>query len=112
MVKIYIVFTVILACIMTGCSAGGKVLSLGPDTYTVSNQVAPVAGGSVTAKERSLQDAADFSKNIGKQVFVTNLIESSNQIDYSVTFKCLREGDPELERPTYEASPDVVVRVE
>ncbi len=101
----------IAICLLAGCSFGGQVQSMGPDTYTVSNQVAPVSGGSVAAREMALQEANAFCEKQGKSVLVTNTSESYGT-DYSVTFRCLLSDDPDLKRPTYQAAPDLVVRVQ
>ena len=104
-----LVATIVLA----GCAQSSGVMKLGPDTYTVSTHAAPAAGGTSGAKGRSLTEANNHCASMGKEILVTNISTGASGHmpggTSDVTFKCLAEGDPELQRPSYESGADIVV---
>lgn len=76
---------------------------MGPETYFVSATAAPVRGGSAAARPIALAEANAHCARLKKQILVKN-IENAD-----VTFRCLEPGDPELKRPEYKKSPDIVI---
>ena len=85
-------------------------MKLGPDTYTVSASKHYTSGGAV-AKTNALQAANKYCETIGKEVLVTNTQDGFDVPFYtsSVTFNCLDRADPQLKRPVYRKSPDVLI---
>jgi hypothetical protein len=59
------------ACCLSGCARSTGVLPAGPDTYTLTERVAPVAGGADAAEANALQKANEFCA-AKDRVFVAN----------------------------------------
>lgn len=108
--KKIVVFAVL---VLTGCAQSSGVLKMGPDTYTVSTHAAPARGGTSGAKSLSLTEANQYCAGMGKEIFVTHVETRASEHlpggTADVTFRCLAEGDPELQRPDYEPAADLVV---
>jgi hypothetical protein len=88
---------------LTGCAMSTGILPAGPDTYTVSEHFAPIRGGSTTAQQTALTEANAFCAGQGRQFLPVDMLTpfSANPYgttNYSVTFRCLLPGDPELAR--------------
>jgi len=103
--------TGLLVMAVSACSSTGSVLTLGPDTYRVSASQHNLTGGAPAAEERALQTAQAYCTNMGKQVLVTN---TSSDFDrplytFSANFRCLAQGDADLQRPTYRSAPNLVI---
>jgi hypothetical protein len=86
---------------LTACSMGTGILPAGPDTYTVTERRAPVLGGSTTAQQAAMTEANAFCAQQGRQFLPVDMVTppSANPYGatgYSVTFRCLLAGDPEL----------------
>jgi hypothetical protein len=92
----------IVALVAAGCAASTGILPAGPDTYTVTERFAPVRGGSTTAQQTALTEANAFCAQQGRQFLPVDMFTpaSANPYGttgyYSVTFRCLLSGDPEL----------------
>lgn len=98
---------------LSSCGTTGSVLSLGPDTYKVTASRHGTRGGLASAEDAALEEANKYCQAQGRRILVTNMAAQpyGNLPSYSVSFRCLKEGDPELARPTYEASPTSVIEV-
>jgi hypothetical protein len=87
---------------LTACSMGTGILPAGPDTYTVTERRAPVLGGSTTAQQAAMTEANAFCAQQGRQflpvdtVALASISNPYGTTGYSVTFRCLLAGDPEL----------------
>lgn len=104
---------VIAAIFLAGCASTGDVMQMGPDTYSVSSAAAPARGGPAAARSLALKEANAFCAAQGKQIMVMN-VSTSTLNDFGagsadVNFRCLTQGDQELQRPVYENSPDIVI---
>ena len=94
--------TVAATAVLSACAMGTGILPAGPDTYTVTERRAPVLGGSTSAQQAAMTEANAFCAQQGRQflpVDVVTLASISNPYGttgYSVTFRCLLAGDPEL----------------
>lgn len=99
-----------VSILISGCGTTGDVVKLGPDTYTVTASKHYTSGGAV-AKTNALQAANKYCDELGREVLVTNTQDGFDVPFYtsSVTFNCLDKTDPQLRRPTYRKSPDVVI---
>lgn len=93
------------------------ILPAGPDTYTVTETYAPIRGGSTTAQQVALTEANQFCEERGLKFLPMNMTEGSIPMQaalygptkYTVTFRCLRPGDPELQRPNFQQTPNIVI---
>ena len=108
-----IVLPLVCATVLSGCATSADVLPVGPDTYTVSAAAAPVRGGSSAARGIALSEANQYCQKLGKQILVTNIsAQSINRFgagDSDITFRCLSPNDPDLKRPVFEQSPNLVI---
>ena len=98
---------------LTGCVSTG-ILPAGPNTYTVTESVDPMLGGSVAAQKRSLTAANAFCLEKGREflpleMFAPRSASPYGPTDYSVTFRCLPAGDPELARGGRNRAPDAII---
>jgi len=95
---------------ISGCGSTGDVMKLGPDTYTVSASKHYTSGGAA-AKTNALQAAIKYCEDLSKEVLVTNTQDGFDVpfYTYSVTFNCLDKKDPQLKRPSYKRSPDILI---
>lgn len=102
-----------LCLLMSACAQSSGVLKMGPDTYSVSVHAAPARGGEPGARSLALTEANQKCEGEGKEIIVTNI--SSGRSTHlpggtvEVTFQCLAKGDPDLQRPSYQAAPSIVI---
>jgi len=97
--------------LLASCGSTGRVMKLGPDTYTVSASKHYTSGGAV-AKTNALEAAADHCEKLNRELLVNNMNSGFNGTfyTYSVTFNCLGRADPQLmTRPSYRPTPDVLI---
>lgn len=96
--------------ITVGCGSTGGVMPMGPDTFNVSASKHYTSGGA-EAKSNALLAANAHCASLGKEILVTNTSSSYAAPFYnsSITFRCLSKNDPELSRPNFQKSPDVVI---
>ena len=97
--------------VLSGCGSTSKVLNLGPDTYRVTASKHNMSGGAPAAEEAALQSASQHCVDSGKNIYVTNTTSSFDRpfYSYSVNFRCLSAGDPDLQRPSYRSAPDLII---
>jgi len=102
-----------LSALAAGCAYSTGILPIGPDTYTVSEHYAPARGGNSTAERVALTEANAFCEQRGRKFLPVNMSQPSSiaisPAGYSVTFRCLSPHDPDLRRPRFESSPDLVI---
>lgn len=104
----YLVFAVV---ILSACAHSG-VVSIGPDTYMIANSEWGFTSGGVQ-KAKVMKEASDYCNGIGKQMLPIST--SQNDVAWGKTpaaevqFRCLSNGDPELQRPTLEPIPATVI---
>lgn len=87
----------------------------GPDTYTITEKVSPLTGGSTEAKRVALTKANDFCAEKGR-VFVPSVMKEggydytfkSGNTEYTLTFQCLPPNNPNVARNRVEAAPGVI----
>jgi hypothetical protein len=97
--------------LLTGCADSG-VMKVGPDTYMVSATRPGISGDVTAAKQAALKQGQEYCTKQGKQLLVQHM---DDQVRWdcpgtsNVTFLCLAEGDPELQRPKYRKEPDVII---
>lgn len=104
----YLVFAVV---ILSACAHSG-VVSIGPNTYMIANSEWGFTSGGVQ-KAKVMKEASDYCNGIGKQMLPIST--SQNDVAWGKTpaaevqFRCLSNGDPELQRPTLEPIPATVI---
>jgi hypothetical protein len=89
-------------------------LPAGPDTYVVTERVAPILGGATVAQQRALTSANAHCQQQGRQMLPTDMgtLPSANPYgptSYSLAFRCLLPGDPELARGGKTRAPDTII---
>lgn len=104
------------ASILMGCTTSSTgVLPAGPNTYTVTEVVAPIQGGGALAEQKALTEANANCQQQGR-LFVPdtmnqagNLINRYGPTGYTVTFRCLLPNDPAIATYKLERAPNVIV---
>ena len=94
---------VLAAASVAGCASSSGALSLGPDTYRISASRHNMAGGAPSAESDALTQAQAHCKSLGRELLVVNTTVGFDRPHYTfmATFRCLKQGDPALVRPTY-----------
>ena len=109
-----IFFYSLLCLFITGCAQSSSVLKMGPDTYTVSIHAAPLRGGETGAKALALKQASEHCSSIQRELLVNNIsVKPSSHLPggtADLIFRCLSLNDSELIRPSYEKSPDILIK--
>lgn len=105
----------IVAILITGCTSPG-IVPMGRDTYMIAKDGSFTTFGGGTVKAELYREANAYCESKGKQLLPVN--ESARDSGYGryanaeLQFRCLSENDPELRRPTMEATPEIKIRVE
>ena len=99
---------------VAACSNSSGVLKMGPDTFSISTEASFGKGGIPAAKKIAYEEAAKECSKRGLEVFVLNersagTTFTDGMAKTDLTFRCLREDDPEFKRQRYEKTPDVVI---
>lgn len=101
--------------ILAGCASSTGILPAGPDTYTLSERVAPIRGGGDEAQREALTKANDYCVEKGR-VFVPATMGQSGALNnpygptgYTVTFRCLLPNDPAVAKYRIEQAPNVII---
>jgi hypothetical protein len=85
---------------------------MGPDTYTLTESEYLSFGGAVAAQQKATTDANSYCVGKGREFLALSYqtIPQGGSDAFSLTFRCLVPGDPELrQRPFYQRTPDVVI---
>ena len=100
--------------LLAGCLPGTGILPAGPNTYTITEKnLGGVFGDIEPAKRAALTEANEYCAQQGRQ-FVPSIMEGSpggpaRPPNYTVTFKCLLPGDPEIAKFNLQPTPNVVI---
>lgn len=106
---------VVLASLIAlgGCAVTNAPQPVGPDTYMISSVAAMERGGQSGAKSFAVADAGAYCRTMGKDVLVENMASHQANVygagSAEVIFRCLAKEDPEMKRPNFQRSPDVVL---
>ena len=107
----------LLVCVVSGCTASSGVINAGPDTYSVvitGNGYSTVG----EVKAAAYKEANAFCQEQGKVLVPISTNETQPDhwtgtcASYDLTFRALDEDDPEVQRPTLRAVPNVRVEVD
>ncbi|MDH3832523.1 MAG: hypothetical protein OEU48_12685 [Gammaproteobacteria bacterium] len=84
-------------------STGNKIIKCGKNNYVATGSPDhPYGNFYKTARNAALLQANTFCHSKGRQVMVLNIVEG---LPSYVTFRCLAEGDPELQQSKYQHVP-------
>lgn len=79
-----------------------------------SASASPVRGGAAEAEARAVAEGNKFCAEQDKEIMVTNTQSSRANAagagSASVAFRCLAQGDRELQRPVYRSAPNVIIQ--
>jgi hypothetical protein len=86
---------------LCSCAMSTGILPAGPDTYTVTERFAPIRGGATEAEQVALPEANAFCEQQGKKFLPVDMDTPTSRnpwgpTGYTVTFRCLAPGNPEL----------------
>lgn len=113
MKKTTLILLIFFPCLVTACITprprSSGVMPFGPDTYKIN-----VSGWTILdAVKQGNEEANNFCNERNKKFMPINsssIPHSSQQWgNYDLTFRCLKEGDPELHRPDWKNSPDIII---
>jgi len=110
-----LVAVITIAITVAGCQRSTGILPAGPDTYTVTERVAPILGGGEEAQRRALTEANAFCGQQSRQFVPVMMNQAGNLINpygptgYSVTFRCLLADDPAIAKYRLEAAPNFIL---
>ena len=100
------ILTFLGACGTVARSSGA--MQIGPDTYRIMARAS--MANQLGSQQMAFSEANIFCDSQGKKMVTTNT-KSSEQDGYEVTFRCLKDGDPDLIRPSLQRAPDTVIQV-
>ena len=84
-------------------------MQVGPDTYRIMARASLARKDA--SQEMAFSEANAFCQSMNNRKILTTNMHPSENDGFELTFRCLREGDPELVRPTFERSPDTVIKI-
>ena len=94
-------FFFLAACASTGSDK--DIIKCGKNNYVATGSPThPYGNFYKTARNAALLQANTFCHSKGRQVMVLNIVEG---LPSYVTFRCLAEGDPELQQSKYQHVP-------
>ena len=109
------IILLIATILIASCAASTGILPVGPNTYTVSERLAPIRGGGTEAQRIALTEANAFCQK-QNLVFVPTMLGQAGNLNnpygptgYSVTFHCLMPDDPAVAKFQLERAPDLVL---
>jgi hypothetical protein len=104
-----------LLAVCGGCTSepgveGAGVQGAGPDSYMASGRSRGGNSGVLIAQSAALQDARAFCEAQGRRfmALADRVAQApySDQVTYTVRFRCPSPGSPELPRPAVNRAPD------
>jgi hypothetical protein len=104
--------TLALLLLLAGCAIGTGILPVGPNTYTVREEYAPIRGGATAAEQAALTEANAFCVTQGRLFLDMATPPRWNPwgpTGYSVTFRCALAGDPALAQGGSVRAPDQII---
>jgi hypothetical protein len=112
MIRIVLVFT--LSSLLTACGGVSEVVKTGKDTYMVASSDTTIGSGGGNLKVKLYKAASKFCEDQSKVLMPV----STSSIDWAIgrpasaelVFRCLLEGDPDLQRPEMKPVPNIVIQ--
>jgi len=111
MKKIITISWVLLAALLTACGtvpSSSGAMQIGPDTYRIIAR-APLAKAT-ESQRMAFSEGNSFCSSLGKKLTTTATRDAGNS-GFEITFRCLKDGDPDLVRPTLERTPDTIIKI-
>ena len=107
-----IIFGVFSAMVlMAGCGTVARssgAMQVGPDTYRIMARASMAS--QAESQKMAFGEANLYCTSLSKKMVTTNT--RSTEFDgFELTFRCLRDGDPDLVRPILQKAPDTVIQV-
>lgn len=105
------------ALLLAACASHTDVISMGKDTFMIAKQQATGFPGLGNMKAEIIGEGSRHCAAIGKEFQIVSMNETQppyilgNYPRSEITFMCLNAGDPELQRPKLQKSPDSVIEV-
>ncbi len=93
------IWTVLLPCSLAGCGFGSGIMAVGPDTYALSEERAPVLGGGRAANQAVLAEASRFCLRQGRVSVILDLRPDGDPFTpyyptaFDATFRCLTTAE-------------------
>ena len=103
--------SLLLIITIVGCGTRERstgAMQVGPDTFRILAEVG--IGDLGRSQKKAFSEANAYCASLGKKMVTTNT-KGSQYDGYEVTFRCLKDGDPDLIRPDLQKSPDTVIQV-
>ena len=97
--------------LVSGCGTVARssgAMQVGPDTFRVMARAS--LGSKLESQKMAFGEANSYCGSIGRKMVTTNT-QSTEYDGFSVTFRCLKDGDPDLVRPTLQKEPDTVIQL-
>ena len=110
------ILIILTALALVACANSSGVLSIGPDTFTISTSASPGKGGVPAAKRIAYEEATDECTKRGRKVFALSEKTSSptwteGMASMELNFRCLRPDDPEFQRQRLQSTPDKILEI-
>ena len=108
------IFGIAIIIMIPSCVSSTGVMVLGPDTFSITTETAPAAGGRAESKRLALLEANQYCKSLSKELMTTKIsARISNRAGAGVTdinFQCLNKDDSGLERPRFQGEPNIIIQ--
>jgi hypothetical protein len=100
--------------LLTGCyKPSTGILPAGPETYTITEKLTVLLGGTEAAEHAALTKANEYCAQQGRQFLPLMMAGQSGSPSqfpgYTVTFKCLLPGDPAIAKFQLQQTPNVII---
>jgi hypothetical protein len=104
-----------LTLLLASCGGVSEVAKIGKDTYLVASSDTTIGAGGGNLKVKLYKEAGKYCAGQNKILTPVN----SSSIDWAIgrpasaelTFRCLLESDPELQRPDMKFAPNTSIEV-
>ncbi|HEY3076747.1 MAG TPA: hypothetical protein VGJ74_16360 [Burkholderiales bacterium] len=86
-------------------------MQIAPDTFRVTTSAHNFGGGLPGAQRQAIEGAQEKCASMDRELLLMNTSTGFSRpfYEFTATFRCLSKGDPELARPIYRQTPDVVI---
>jgi predicted AAA+ superfamily ATPase len=103
----------ILFSLLISCVSSTGIVSIGEDTYMIGKST-NLQASSTIVKASAFREASKFCADKNRHIQVVHTSEKDMALGHNMTtvelqFMCLRQDDPELQRPKLKKEADVVI---
>jgi len=106
-----ILMTMTALALVAGCGTVARssgAMQVGPDTYRIVARAS--MANDAGSQKMAFSEANTYCGTMNQKMVTTNT-RSTEIHGFTLTFRCLKEGDPDLVRPTLQKEPDTVIQV-